>query len=197
MTWYLVWFVIFRWRYGKYTVLYFKVKKRKNNRTEFIGVKGEDWDEEIQITRVALPSCNRRTSIHSFYVVASLLLSSSSPHSFNFHVTPHPSFLTLTLMLFTFFTSLPSTLFWDTNTLPVPRFQWLHVSLPSLYFLLFLLIDWLTNYELLLQKGRKVFFHTPFSVHSFLFCMCFAVSEAVWLMWYQNWYIFFHFYSTV
>ncbi|KAG4961607.1 hypothetical protein JHK87_038240 [Glycine soja] len=34
----------------------------------------------------------------------------------NFHVTPHPSFLTLTLMLFTFFTSLPFTLLCDTHS---------------------------------------------------------------------------------
>ena len=168
-------------------------------------MKGENWEwkrnEEIQITSVALPCPDVTVNLNSSFILC--CLSSSvcrllPSHPFNFQVTPHSSFLTLTLMLFTFFTSLPSTLFWDTNTLPVPRFQWLHVSLPSLYFLLFLLIDWLTNYELLLQKGRKVFFHTPFSVHSCLFCMCFAVvSEAVWLMWYQNWYIFFHLFYRI
>ena len=157
----------------------------------------KEWRNPNYKCSPALPRCNSWTSIHHSYVV-SLLLSSSSLSLFQLssNTTLFFSYSYSYAFHLLHFTTLYPFLR-HKHSLPVPRFQWLHVSLPSLYFLLFLLIDWLTNYELLLQKGRKVFFHTPFSVHSFLFCMCFAVSEAVWLMWYQNWYIFFHLFYRI
>lgn len=140
-------------------ILYHYSKVKKKNR---IGVKGENWEwkrnEEIQITSVALPcpdvTVEPQFIIHMLSLFFCRLLPS---HSFNFQVTPHSSFLTLTLMLFTFFTSLPSTLFWDTNTLPVPRFQWLHVSLPSLYSLFFSSLIGL-QINIATSKGAKILF---------------------------------------
>lgn len=127
-------------------ILYHYSKVKKKNR---IGVKGENWEwkrnEEIQITSVALPcpdvTVEPQFIIHMLSLFFCRLLPS---HSFNFQVTPHSSFLTLTLMLFTFFTSLPFTLLCDTHSF---CFTFSMASCESSFplFSLFLFIDWITN----------------------------------------------------
>ena len=158
-------------------ILYHYSKVKKKNR---IGVKGENWEwkrnEEIQITSVALPCPDVTVNLNSSFILC--CLSSSvcrllPSHPFNFQVTPHSSFLTLTLMLFTFFTSLPSTLFWDTNTLFLFHasngFMW--VFLPSISFSFFSLIG-LQITSCYFKRGEKSF-STPLFL-SIVFCFACA-----------------------
>lgn len=111
--------------------------------------------------------CLSSSSLSPFQLSSNTTLFFSYSYSYAFHL----------LHFTTLYPSLWHTLF----LLHVSNgFMW--VFLPSI---LSFSLHWL-DYKLilLLQKGRKFFFQI-------LFCMCFAISETVWLMWYQNCCMFF------